>query len=44
MRIDREHILKMPIPWCVLQEFDLEDIKQALRNLNVLLVDQLTLK
>ena len=28
-------MFKMPIPWCVLQEFDLEDSKQALRNLNV---------
>ena len=28
-------MFKMLIPWCVLQEFDLEDTKQALRNLNV---------
>ena len=31
IRITRGHMLKMPIPWCVLQQFDLEDIKQALR-------------
>ena len=31
IRITRGHMLKMPIPWCVLQRFDLEDIKQALR-------------